>query len=255
MNKSVAAVLLFLIGAVWALGLQEKTSLVFNVGLVSGQGGQRPHAPNELNLGAEILKEANYKLFHKDEVIGAGLLRAGFNVIPLETRHWFERSEELSFILELKSGRQLEQIPFSIQVELDSEDSPPESETDKGVIQPKEYSLTLFLNEQQLASRTKSTELIMSMDFNIPIMPRNYDPNDPTSHRDPLANSFSILDAVGLAYYLAREALSKDEGKKPALLLSIQKQMTITYMRTSVRNGEREVSATLTFRTKDNDIL
>ncbi len=122
------------------------------------------------------------------------------------------------------------------------------------MIQPKEYSLTLFLEEELLASRTKSTELDMSMAFNIPIMPRNYDPNDPTSHRDPLANSFSILDAVGLAYYLARQALSKDKGKNQVLSLSIQKQMTITYMRTSVRDGEREVSATLTFKTKDDEI-
>ncbi len=112
MKRSIAAGLLFLLGAVWMSGLQEKTSLVFDVGLVSGQGGQRLHAPNKLDLGAEILKEANYKLWYKDEVIKAGLLRAGFNVIPIETRHWFQRSEELSFVLELKSGRQLEQIPF-----------------------------------------------------------------------------------------------------------------------------------------------
>jgi hypothetical protein len=255
MNKSLAALLIFLISAFGALGQQERTSLVFNVGLVSGQGGQKLHAPNKLDLGAEILKEANYKLFHNDEVIGAGLLRAGFNVIPLEARHWFERSEELSFMLELKSGSQLEQIPFTIQVELDSEDPQSDSKAQEGVLQPKEYSLELFLDEELLAARKKSTALDMSMAFDTPIMPRNYDPNDPDSHMDPLANSFSIFDVVGLAYYLAREAFFKGEGKKPVLALGIQKQMTISYKRFAAGGKEREVSATVTFTNKDDEIL
>jgi hypothetical protein len=252
MKKSAVTLYLFLMGVVLVLGQQEKTALVFNVGLVSGQAGHRPHPPSKLLLGAELLVDVNYKLFHGDEVIRAGMLRSGFNVINIETRHWFERSSEHTFVLEVKSGEQLEQIPFLLLIELDSGGTPPAAEAGEAVVQPKEYSLALYLDEKRLATRAKAVSFQMPTDFDIPIMPRNYDPNRPDSHRDPLANTFSILDAVGLAYYLAREAFARDEDKKTSLNLRLQRQMTISYMRSAVSGGEKKVSATLTFKTVDD---
>jgi len=253
MKRLTAAALLCLLGVAWVPGAQEKTALIFNLGLVAGRDEQLSHPPSKLDLGIEMLGEANYKLFYKQEVVRAGLLRSGINILSIETRDWFERSGEHRFLLEILSGRQLEQTPFSIQVELDSDESLTGSGEGTSVIQPKAYSLSLFLDENLLASHVKPVKLNIPADFDIPIMPRNYNPNDPTSHRDPLANSFSIFDALGLAYYLARQALSKDEKKTPAMSLSIRKQLTVNYMRTRSQGGERKASAILTFKTQENE--
>ena len=253
MKRLTVAALLCLMAAVWILGAQEKTSLIFNLGLVAGRDEHMSFPPGKLDLGIELLREANYKLFYEDEVVRAGLLRSGLNVLTIETRHWFEQSGEHRFLLEIKSDRQLEQTPFSIQVDLDSEEALSGTAEGDRVIQPKEYSLSLFLDKKLLAAHAKPVTLSIPSDFDIPIMPRNYDPNDPNSHRDPLANTFSILDAVGLAYYLARQALSPDKGKTPAMSLRIQKQMTVTYVHTHLQGGERRVSALLTFKTQDED--
>lgn len=253
MNRTAVVFCLFLLGTVPVSPQQQKTALVFNVGLVSGQAGYRPHPPAKLLLGAELLVDVNYKLSCEDEVVRAGNLEAGFNVIDIETRHWFDRSGEYRFVFEVKSDEQLEQIPFTLLIELDSEPTPPESEISEGVVQPKEYSLTLFLDDELLATGSKPVSFQMPTDFDIPIMPRNYDPNDPNSYRDPLANSVSILDAVGLAYYLARDILKQDEAKRPSVTLKIQKQITLSYMRSLVTSGEKKVNATLTFITEEGE--
>jgi hypothetical protein len=193
MKRSSLALLCFLVVCAGTQGIQEKTSLVFNVGLVSDQAVSKSLPPIQLDLGVESLKELNYKLFFGDGVIRAGLLRAGFDVVTIETRGWFVRSGEHDFILEVRAGSQVERIPFSILVALDADEAPPVSAESDKVVQPKQYSLTLLLDEQRIASRSKAVNLVMPTDFDIPIMPRNYDPNDPTSHRDPLSNSILIF--------------------------------------------------------------
>ena len=116
----------------------------------------------------------------------------------------------------------------------------------------KEYTVSLYIDEQLIAASRKQTLDRITYDFQLPPMPRNYDPFDPDAHRDPMVNSFSILSLVGLAAHMATRLLKKEEEAAPANPLRPLRQVRLTFNRRTPQGFTRPVTATVTLAVAEN---
>lgn len=237
-----------LLGIFCLLPAQDISILVVDIGLVGDVIAHTPNPPGKLNLGIEAIAQAPYKLSFEDEVISAGILHKGLNIIVFDTQHMFLKSDNYQYELSLMSGGKEFKQPFTLTVELDAEMEESEAEVEPQVeLLERELALSLYINDQLFAARSKKQVEPLSMEFKLPPMPQNYDPFNPNPQDDPMMNSVSILNAVGLAYYLARQVIFKEgESRPPANPLRIRKQITSIFLRRNPLGIEQEVKAILT---------
>ena len=248
--KKVLGILLLCLTAFYApLFGQEESGLVLDLGLLGGPLITRSSPPTTLNLGVELTRDVPFKLIFDKEVVDAGLMNRGFNVIPLDIAGFFQDSGTYIFILEFMTGRTVLRQELSLHVELDQG---PDTGTDsrspepKVSYQEKEYSVSLYVDQRLVATNRKKLIGKISMNLELPPMPRNYDPFFPEAHRNPMTNSFSILDALGLAVQMAGRLLKKPESSSPASSLRPLRQIQVDFVRRTPQGMEKPVSATLT---------
>jgi hypothetical protein len=110
-----------------------------------------------------------------------------------------------------------------------------------------EYQVSIYIGDRLLASSQKKHFEKIAFDIKLPPMPYNYDPNFPDKHRrDPMANSFSIFSAIGLAFQLAQSLQKKlNPPKKPAYVIQKKKAILANFKRRDSQGVEQEVQASL----------
>ncbi len=255
--KKVFGILLLCLTAFCApLFGQEGSGLVLDLGLLGGPRISRSAPPTTLNLGVELTRDAPFKLIFKENVIDAGLMNRGFNVIPLDFTGFFQTSGTYLFILEFMTGRSVLRQELSLHVEVDQgrESGPdPAAQTvePKVSYQKREYSVSLYVDQRLVAVNRKKLVGKISLGLKLPPLPHNYDPSNPDAHRDPLANTVSILDALGLAVHMAVKLLKKPENSSPANPLRPLRQIQVEYLRRTPQGLEKPVSATLTLTVRE----
>ena len=254
MRFKIAACLgIWLLGSGLLMG-QEPSGLVLDLGLLGGPRISGPAPPTSLNLGVELSRPAHFKFFQGDQVVDAGLLNPGFNVLRLDVSGLFLAASTRTFILELKEEGRLETKHLSLDVKLDRksetpgetpEPMPPVSKLDK------DYSLSLFVDQRLMAAGRKKAVDNIAFNIKLPPMPRNYDPFNPDAHRDPMTNTFSIFDALGLAAQMAGKLLRKPKDESPANVLRPLRQIQVEFLRKTPQGLEQPVTATLTLAVDD----
>ncbi len=235
---------------------QEGSGLILDLGLLGGPRITRASPPTTFNLGLELTRNVPFKLIYKEAVVDAGLMNKGFNVIPLDLTGLFQKSGTAIFILEFMTGGPVLRRELSLSVELDEE-----MESGSGIDSPapepkvsyleREYSVSLYVNQRLVAVNRKKLLGKISMDLKLPPMPRNYDPFFPEKHRDPLTNTVSILDALGLAVQMAGKLLKKPENPSPSSSLRPLRQIQVDFTRLTPQGLEKPVSATLTLNVRE----
>jgi len=233
---------------------QELPALVLDIGILGGPQITRPNPPASLGLGVELSRSALFKLLRGDETVDAGRMNPGFNVVTLDVSGLFEASSEASFVLELKSGETVLRQELALKIEFDQKPEIPASERDSEISprgHEKEYTISLYVDQQLIAASRKQTLGRISYNLQLPPMPRNYDPFNPDPHSDPMANSFSILDALGLAVQMAARLLKKEEVSSPVNPLRPRRQIIVTFNRRTPQGLKRPVSATVTLSLGD----
>lgn len=233
---------------------QEPSGLVVDMGFLGGPLISGPKPPTALNLGVELSRPAHFKFFQGENVLDAGLLNPGFNVIRLDVSGYFLAASQRTFILELKEEGRLERKHLTVDIQLDQESNipghEPEPEAPASKLE-KEYSLSLFVDQRLMAAGRKKAVGNIGFDFKLPPMPRNYDPFDPDAHRDPMTNTVSIFDALGLAAKLAVQLLRKPQDSNPASVLRPLRQIKVEFLRMTPQGLEQPVTATLTLDVSD----
>jgi hypothetical protein len=233
---------------------QEPSALVVDMGFLGGPLISGPTPPTSLNLGVELSRPAFFKFIQGGNVLDAGLLNPGFNVIRLDVSGFFLSAATRSFILELKEEGRLERKHLTLDIKLDQESGTlgeeREPEDPKSKLE-KEYSISLFVDQRLMAANRKKAVEDIAFDFKLPPMPRNYDPFDPDAHRDPMTNTFSIFDALGLAAQMAGKLLRKPKDERPASVLRPLRQIRVEFLRDTPQGLEQPVTATLTLAVDD----
>lgn len=253
MNQKIGAVIASLLVFCCSLYPEEMTSLIGDIGLIDSPlfKGSRP--PTRLSLGIEMIADSYYKLKAKESVISAGLLRRGFNVIPIDAHHLFEKSGLHKYELELKTDDGILRWKIEVRIQLNTEFK---TKTDAVLPKPQHidhaYGLSMYIDGELVASVTKKHYEKFPFQFKIPDIPQAYGPFDPSKRDDPMVNSFSILGAAALAYELLQDLTQKDEKKSPEDPLRLWKQRTASYLQADSSGITKEIRAVITIRLRDS---
>ena len=249
MKKKITAILL-LLGLQIGLAAQDYSPVVLDIAFIKSKRLEGPYPPQELAIGIELARKAYYKLWYKDNVIKAGLLNAALNIINIPADHLFKRSGSHIYRLDLKAENREICKEIEMEVYVDREEIGKNRKKEEEV-RNLEYLVSLYINDRLISSSQKKHYEKIAFEIKLPPMPYNYDPNFPEK-KDPIANSFSIFTAVGLAYQLARGIQNKlNPPKKPAFVVQRKKAILATFKRRDSRGVEQEVQASLKLSFRD----
>lgn len=236
----------------FSLLAEVMTSLIGDIGLLDSPQFEGPQPPVRLNLGIKMVKDAYYKLRDEKSVVSAGLLRKGFNVISMEAGHLFESSGsheyELEFLVNGRIFRKMIEIRVRLNYSAETSEVLPES---RGL--DREYGLSLYIDDKLIASSSRKHYEKFPFQFKMPEIPKVHVPFDPNRRDDPMANSFSILDAAGLAYKLIKELGLRDKEKQVSQdPMRLWKQRIADYIQTDSQSITQEIKAIITIRMRDS---
>jgi len=232
---------------------RAKYPWIREIALIKGDRDEIIIPEGVLPLAVQISSPAFFKFFEGDEVIKAGALQPGFNVIGLDANALFRESRRRIYALEVKSGPLILKKEFNLDVTVSWPLAPkpkPEPPPKVGKLArllgtpdppapppaPKirEYQLDLYAGGDLLMSSRK-TETIKPLVLglapsNNPAFLRpdwNIKRNDPWAN--PQFNSFSILDAIGIVGGLLKDLFKKKPGEPEAPRIQTVQALTLDF--------------------------
>lgn len=224
---------------------ENQDPLITEIALIKTDAYDQLSHPRKLIIGVEISADAYYKLSFKGNIIKAGLLQQGPNLIHLEASHLFKTTATHSYILSLKKEDLVLEKKIIIDVRLETSTILKTEAQNRNM----EYKLSLFVGDKLIVSRKKTPHDALLPKIETPPSPKYYEPFDPNFRTTPGANSFSILGAVAGILKLIKELKSNKE--KPETTIHKQRQMTITFRKVDSEGALKEARAIITLTTKD----
>jgi hypothetical protein len=228
---------------------KKRYPFVFQMALVTNNIQSDSPPPPQLPLGLDITNDALYKLSDQKYALKGGLLKAGFNIIPIDTRNFFEDSGLHLYFLELKTGDLILKKEIEISVEVES---PRAARDTKTKTENKEYKLSMFVGGEMVVSTKKS--LIDAM-AKAEIVPKNavaYDPSIYVDKNKPGRTSgVSILSAAALAYEALKQLMKKKEEKKPEYKIQRQQELTTFFKMKDMDGVEEEIKTTIRLKIRN----
>lgn len=203
--------------------------------------------PDRLSIGIHLAESAYYKLSEKENVVKGGLFKKGINFIDIDARDLFKISGTHVYALDLKIGDLVLRDYIEIDIQLDSEDL--DVQTKEKVKDP-EYELSMFIGDRLVLSSKKFLQKNLEFKVEKPLLPENYGPFYEVrgKDQDPMQNSVSIIDAVGVAYGLIKKIIGKKRKQKTKPPLKKYRQRTITFIKRDSEGVAREVRAVVTLK-------
>lgn len=253
--KYTAAVILCL-GLSASFVFAQQPALIMDAGILGDYEIKASSPPARLLLGIETAEACYFKLTEDKNIIAAGKFHKGFNTLSIDSRRFFSGPGDYLYCLECKRGETISEYEFVFQVNMESgqpERSPGESGPGRtGPPRYRKLQLDLYVDGRLLASRSRGIQEKLQISLDLPPLPKNYDPFNPNMREDPLANSFSILDAVGLAAYYAEKVIKKEEpvsfpGWDPTKL---RKQVWVIFSTRTAGGVSKDIRADVNFRLK-----
>ena len=249
----------FLLACIICLDLyflgQDLFPLVRDIGLIGDESSKDFASPGKLIIGVDVSEEAYYKFSDEENVIKAGLFTRGLNTVEIEANDLFLESGTHVYFFDLKAGGLTLRKEIEIDIQLDS--SSVDSETPPQVKNPEpEYELSMFIGEKLIVSGRISQSKELSFNVELPPLPDGYGPfyEIEKEYKNPLRNSFSILDAIGAGYSLIKNMIDKKKMQKRVTPVQKHRQLTATFMRRDSEGVAKEVTAVIKLEVR-NDIL
>jgi hypothetical protein len=223
----------FLLAFVISLNLysfgEDTSAVVVEIGLIGERSGKILAPPEKLVIGIEISVEAYYKFSDKENVIKGGLLRRGLNIVDIEAIGLFEESGTHVYFLDLKVGDLILKKEIEIDIQLDSPGI--DSGTQRQARDP-EYELSMFVGNQLIVTGKK-----------VPFKGPSFEIEK--EYKNPMLNSFSIIDAAGAVYDMLKKAIGKKKRQKSERSIQKHKQLTVTFLRRDSEGVSMEINATI----------
>ena len=245
----------FLLAFVISLNLysfgEDTSAVVVEIGLIGERTGRTFAPPEKLVIGIEISVEAYYKFSDKENVIKGGLLKRGLNIVDIEAIGLFEKSGAHVYFLDLKVGDLILKKEIEIDIQLDSPGV--DSGTQSQARDP-EYELSMFVGNQLIVTGKKVPFKGASFEIEKLPLPEGYGPfyEIEKEYKNPMLNSFSIIDAAGAVYDLFKKAIGKKKRQKIERPIQKHKQLTVTFLRRDSEGVSKEINATIELKSVKN---
>ncbi len=201
--------------------------------------------PDRLVIGIDLAESAYYKLSEKQSVIKGGLFKRGISFIEIDARELFNVSGTHVYTLDLKIGDLVLSETIEIDIQLDSEEA---DEQAKDQVMDPEYKLSMFIGDQLVLSSKKFVSKGVQFEVEKFPLPENYGPFYEVRGKDknPMQNSFSIIDAVSVALGLIKKMIDKKRKQNTKPLLKKYRQLTLTFIKRDSEGVTREIHAVVT---------
>ncbi|UCC39950.1 MAG: hypothetical protein JSV96_00350 [Candidatus Aminicenantes bacterium] len=222
---------------------EEASTLDIDIGLIEGKTGKAIAPPKKLMIGIEIPVEAYYKLSDKENVIKGGFLRRGLNMVDIEARGLFEESGTHVYFLDLKVGDLIFKKEIEIDIHLDSrgwvDSGTPSQVGETG------YELSMFVGNQLIVTGKKVPFRGASFEIEKPPLPEGYGPfyEIEKEFKNPMLNSFSVIDAAGVVFDLIKKAIGKKKRQKSVSPFKKYTHLTVTFLRRDSEGVSTEINA------------
>lgn len=221
---------------------EDVSTVDIEIGLIGQETGKTIAPPEKLVLGIDISVEAYYKFSDKENVIEGGFLRRGLNIVDIEAKGLFEESGTHVYFLDLKVGDFIQKKEIEIDIHLDT---PGIVSGTPGQARDSEYELSMFVGNQLIVTGKKVPFKGASFEIEKPPLPEGYGPfyEIEKEYKNPMLNSFSILNAAGAIYDLVKKAIDKNKRQRVERPIQTHKQLTVTFLKRDSEGVSREVNA------------
>jgi hypothetical protein len=215
-HKELTAVIITLLlvfpGTYGADIVEESMPTIREVYLIRNDSTEGDRQPDKLLVGVDLSADAYYKLIYKEDIVRAGLLQRGPNVVDFTVPHLFRETASHLFILAVKARSRniILQKEIKIDITLSGSDEPDVEGADTKQIDTR---LSMFVKDRLVAQKTKSIAPLRltsksrlepaAIDYGI------YNPVD-GSYPNLDNSSFSVLTLAGLAI----RAIKKSKSQK-----------------------------------------
>jgi hypothetical protein len=255
--KKSAVFLLAVLNFCLSLSAQPRKILIEDIYLIKSRLDPSPQPPAQIRIGLEAAQNVFFKLFGDGNVIQAGLFPEGFNSITLPAPLLLEKSGEHTYILELKTETDLVRQEIVLDVRLyweEIKEEENEEEQEEEIKDPQaltsEHKVSLFINDELIASRKKILEQKLMLPKKESNLPRNYDPFNPDPMDNPFVNSVDIMQAAGLAYQLIKGLVKKKAEGERVPPIQIARQISLNFKTKNPQGIETQVRATIQLSTR-----
>jgi hypothetical protein len=190
--------------------------LVTDLNLLEAVGPNAGAPTAEIRIGVELANPAYYKISDEAGTLEGGLWQAGFHILTLPAGGLYDRSGVRSFTLDLKAGDLILRKRIGVDVDLQTPlgTSPAAPAAPAPRMRDITGEISLYIGDKLIMTSRKTISKSPTLTFPIPgPSAPNTKPYLAPRENDPMLNSASILDAVGLAYQTIRDLLKK---KPPA---------------------------------------
>jgi hypothetical protein len=186
--------------------------LVTDLNLLEALGSNAGAPPADIRIGVELANPAYYKVSDETGTLEGGLWQAGFHILTFPARGLFDRSGAKSFTLDLKAGDLVlrKRIDVDIDLLLPAGEAPAAPSAPAPRMRDITGEISLYVGDKLITTSRKTITKSVPLTFPLPgPSAPNTKPYMAPRDNDPMLNSASILDAVGLAYQTIRDLLKK----------------------------------------------
>ena len=240
----------------------ERFPLITEVAFLDGKIYDKPEPPAKLLLAVHMANSAYYRLSAGKNIISGGIFNKGLNVITLKADRLFDQSGRHLYFLDVKADDLV--LRKEIEIDIQLEPSLPEKRIEfqmknsrkKDEIKNIEYKLSMFIGDKLIVSSRKIQPYKLALKLDIPLTKGKYQPFGPVVDKaspfnaDPLANSFSIPQAIASLAQLLKGSGKKSQAAKKAPPPQEKKQIEITFIRKKSQGIEEKVDAALKLKAK-----
>lgn len=237
-----------------SLSAQSQNIQIEDIYLIKNRLDPSPLPPAFIRIGLEVAQNAYFKLIGDGNVIQAGLFPEGFNSISLPAPPLLEKSGEHTYTLELKTETGLVRHEIVLDVRLYWDETKEEEEEEEEIEAPQvktsEHRVSLFFNDELIASRIKILEQKLILPKKESNLPRNYDPFNPDPMDNPFVNSVDIMQAAGLALMLIKDLVKKKDKGESVPPIQIARQISMNFRAKNPQGIETQARATIQLSTR-----
>jgi len=237
----------------WLNTWRGRYPYVQEIAMVKGIGDQTIVPQGILPLVIQITNGALYKFSLEADVLEAGQLEPGFNVIGLDANALYLSPGKRVYTLELKSDNLILKKEISLEVDVTTPPRPPQVST-APIRQPIQYTLTMYIGGQLvMTSRKLESPLSWKIDVQPNTLPYGFKPDYWINRNQPNPmNTVSIPQALSVLYNLIKNLLTK-KSKKPSEVPQIQttKTLSVGLKQTDINGRQEEIRVTLRLAAKN----
>lgn len=246
---------------------EERFPLITEVALLDSRIYDKPAPPEKLIMAVHMANDAYYRLSKGKSIISGGTLKKGLNVISFETDHLFEQSGKHTYFLDVKADDLVLRKEIEVDVQLKAPTAEKriefrtKGEKTDNKVKNIEYKLSMFVGDKLIVTSKKIQPYKLELKLDLPLTKGKFQPFGPVVDKsdpftaDPLANSFSILNAVaGITQLLKGIGKKGAEGKKLPPPQE-RKQIEINFIRKNPQGIEEKVNAVLKLGAKTLEVF